>query len=51
LNVVEENAFRADWIQAVADYKRDEKDYQDYSIEDCHTVQLLNSFLHHGPNG
>ena len=22
-----------------------------YNIADCHTVQLLNSFLHSGPNG
>jgi len=32
----------------------DDKIYEEkggYSIEDCHTVQLLNSFIHSGPNG
>ena len=27
------------------------KDKSDITIEDCHTVQLLNSFLHTGANG
>lgn len=54
LDVVAKNAFDKEWIQCVARYKATDKTYLDkggYSIEDCHTVQLLNSFLHSGPNG
>ena len=54
LDVVAKNAHLADWIQSVNKYKIDDKMYQEkggYSIEDCHTVQLLNSFIHSGPNG
>ena len=54
LDVVHRNAHLPDWVKSVNDYKADDKNYQEkggYSIEDCHTVQLLNSFIHSGPNG
>lgn len=47
LDVVSKNAFRPDWVKDVQNYKLQDN----YSIEDCHTVQLLNSFMHSGPNG
>lgn len=54
LDVVARNAHGADWINSVNRYKMGDPTYQEkggYSIEDCHTVQLLNSFIHSGPNG
>lgn len=50
LEQVSKNAFNKQWLQEVLNYKGYKSD-QDYSIEDCHTVQLLNSFLHTGANG
>ena len=53
LDVVAKNAFLKDWVESVCKYKEGDKAFQErgYSIEDCHTVQMLNSFLHSGPNG
>ncbi len=54
LDVVAKNAYLSDWIQSVNNYKINDKKYQEkggYNLEDCHTVQLLNSFIHSGPNG
>ena len=54
LDVVSRNAFLPDWVKSVDGYKANDKAYHEkggYSIEDCHTVQLLNSFIHSGPNG
>ena len=54
LDVVARNAHLADWINSVNRYKANDENYKEkggYSIEDCHTVQLLNSFIHSGPNG
>lgn len=54
LDVVARNAHGLDWIQSVNKYKIGDPTYKEkggYSIEDCHTVQLLNSFIHSGPNG
>ena len=47
-------AHEAEWVKHVNRVKANEPYYAEkggYSIEDCHTVQLLNSFLHSGPNG
>lgn len=41
------HAFDKEWVQDVLKFKQ----IKDYSIEDCHTVQLLNSFIHTGSNG
>lgn len=41
------NAFNPTWVNEVLQYKGT----TEYSIEDCHTVQLLNSFIHTGANG
>lgn len=54
LDVVAAKAFDKDWVEHVDRVKADDPDYKSkggYSMEDCHTVQLLNSFLHNGPNG
>jgi len=54
LDVVAKNAFVKDWVDSVNKYKAGDKTYAEkggYGIEDCHTVQLLNSFIHSGPNG
>ena len=54
LDVVSARAFDTDWVKDVNRIKADEPEYAKkggYSMEDCHTVQLLNSFLHNGPNG
>ena len=54
MDVVARNAFGEEWVNCVNRYKKDDPVYQEkggYSIEDCHTVQLLNSFIHSGPNG
>jgi len=45
--VVSKNAMNEQWIKDVLNYKKSST----YSIEDCHTVLLLNSFLHNGANG
>ena len=49
LDVVAKNAFDKEWIADCLRYKAGET--ENYSIEDCHTVQLLNSFIHTGANG
>lgn len=41
------HAFDKQWVEDVLKFK----DTTEYSIEDCHTVQLLNSFIHTGANG
>lgn len=54
LDVVARNAFQEHWVKAVEKLKQNEKSFKEkggYGIEDCHTVQLLNSFIHSGPNG
>ena len=54
LDVVARNAYGDEWVNCVNKYKKNDKNYQEkggYSVEDCHTVQLLNSFIHSGPNG
>ena len=54
LDVVAARAFDKDWVKDVDRIKANEPEYKKkggYSMEDCHTVQLLNSFLHNGPNG
>ena len=54
LDVVARNAYGDEWVNCVNEYKKNDKNYQEkggYSVEDCHTVQLLNSFIHSGPNG
>ena len=54
LDVVAKNAHLKDWIESVNRYKANDAAYHEkggYSLEDCHTVQLLNSFIHSGPNG
>jgi serine/threonine-protein kinase SRPK3 len=54
LDVVSKNAYVKDWVESVVRYKADDATFAQkggYSIEDCHTVQLLNSFIHSGPNG
>ena len=54
LDVVARNAYGDDWINSVNKYKKNDPTFKEkggYSIEDCHTVQLLNSFIHSGPNG
>ena len=46
--------YEAEWVKHVDRVKANDREYADkggYSMEDCHTVQLLNSFLHSGPNG
>jgi len=51
---VAKHAFAKDWVSDVMKYKADDKNFHEkggYGIEDCHTVQLLNSFIHSGPNG
>lgn len=45
--MVHKNAFKSEWIADVLKYKGT----KEYTIEDCHTVQLLNSFIHCGANG
>jgi serine/threonine-protein kinase SRPK3 len=47
LDVCNKNAFKPSWIKEVLKYKNQEH----YSIDDCHTVQLLNSFVHCSANG
>jgi serine/threonine-protein kinase SRPK3 len=47
LEQVSKNAFNKQWVADVLKYKQK----SEYSIEDCHTVQLLNSFIHKGANG
>ena len=44
------HAYNPVWLKDVLNYKN-LKSQAEYSIEDCHTVQLLNSFLHTGANG
>ncbi len=39
--------FNKDWINDVLRYKS----ATEYSTQDCHTVQLLNSFVYNGANG
>ena len=54
LDVVAAKAHEPEWVKHVDSVKANERDYAEkggYSMEDCHTVQLLNSFLHSGPNG
>ena len=54
LDVVAKNVFVKDWVDSVNRYKINDPNYAEkggYGIEDCHTVQLLNSFIHSGPNG
>lgn len=48
------NAHQEAWVQHVTRLKQNEPGFKEkggYGIEDCHTVQLLNSFIHSGPNG
>jgi serine/threonine-protein kinase SRPK3 len=47
LDVVSKNAFKPSWIKDVLKYKNK----KEYSVDDCHTVQLLNSFVHCSANG
>lgn len=53
LDVVASNAFKPDWVKDVERWKQNDPWFKErgYTIEDCHTVQLLNSFIHSGPNG
>jgi serine/threonine-protein kinase SRPK3 len=54
LDVVARNAFQEQWVKGVEKLKEQDEEFKEkggYTIEDCHTVQLLNSFLHSGPNG
>ena len=54
LDVVARNAFQEEWVKAVTKLKESDPAFKEkggYGIEDCHTVQLLNSFIHSGPNG
>ena len=54
MDVVSARAFDKDWVEHVDRVKSNDEEYRKkggYSMEDCHTVQLLNSFLHNGPNG
>lgn len=54
LDVVARNAFQEEWVKAVTKLKESDSAFKEkggYGIEDCHTVQLLNSFIHSGPNG
>jgi len=54
LDVVAKNAYLKDWVESVNKYKMNDETYKEkggYNLEDCHTVQLLNSFIHSGPNG
>lgn len=54
LDVVAKNAYLKEWVQDVNKYKMNDETYKEkggYNLEDCHTVQLLNSFIHSGPNG
>ena len=57
LDQVARNWKSKEWIASIDNYYKDDKDLQDrlkkYGIsgDQSHCAQLLNSFIHHGPNG
>ena len=53
LQELEKHYFDQEWVDSVKEYWKDspEKAKEKIDREHSHIVQLLNSFIHHGPNG
>ena len=53
LDVIAKNTEKPEWVKSVRHYYRDEPDKLSRGVtsEHCYNVQLLNSFMHCGPNG
>ncbi len=55
LDILAKNTEHPEWVKSVKYYKKDSTEYfrplSEVTSEDCHCVQLLNSFMHNGSNG
>ncbi len=53
MDVIARNTENAEWVKSVLEYTvSDSPEIQRKTMtEHCHTVMLLNSFMHSGPNG
>jgi serine/threonine-protein kinase SRPK3 len=50
---LEKHNYEKEWVDSVKDYWKDHPEKIKHGVDMDHSqiVQLLNSFIHHGPNG